>query len=84
MLTLFQQEFQFEIFFIEFKDIILFKTISATTAKVSRFLFVPSQPVHDLLWKSPEGPNIRDLQGTFRGLSEDRHKNWRFIEKMVF
>ena len=28
--------------------------------------------------------NIRDLQGIFKGLLEDQHKNWLFNEKSVF
>ena len=28
----------------------------------------------DVPWRSPKGPNIRDLQGTFRGLLGDQQK----------
>ena len=28
----------------------------------------------EIPWRSPEGPNIRDLQETFRGLLEDQKK----------
>ena len=38
-----------------------------------------TQPARDVPGTSPEGPlkdpNVRDLQGTFRGLSGDQHKN---------
>ena len=38
-----------------------------------------SQPARDVPGdvprRSPKGPNIRDLQETFRGLSGDQHKN---------
>ena len=30
----------------------------------------------DVPWRSPKGPNVRDLQGTFRGLLGDQQKNW--------
>ena len=38
----------------------------------------------DVPWRSPKGPNIGDLWGTFRGLLEDQQKNWWFDEKSVF
>ena len=38
----------------------------------------------DVPWRSPKGPNVRDLQGTFRGLLRDKQKNWWFDEKSVF
>ena len=27
-------------------------------------------------WMSPKGPNVRDLQGTFKGLLGDQQENW--------
>ena len=33
-------------------------------------------------WRSSKGPNIRDLQGTFTGLSVAQNENWWFNEKM--
>ena len=30
----------------------------------------------DAPWRSPKGPNVRDIQGIFRGLLEDQHKTW--------
>ena len=30
----------------------------------------------DILLRSPKGPNVRDIQGTFRGLLGDQQKNW--------
>ena len=38
----------------------------------------------DVPWKFPKGCNVRDLQGTFRGLLVDQQKNWWFNEKGVF
>ena len=38
----------------------------------------------DVPWRSPKGPNVRDLKGTFRRLLEDQQKNWWFDEKIVF
>ena len=38
----------------------------------------------DVPWGSPKGPNLRELQKTFRGLSGDQYKNWRIYEKIVF
>ena len=35
-------------------------------------------------WRSPKGPNVRDLQGTFRGLLADQQKNWWFNDKSIF
>ena len=35
-------------------------------------------------WRFPKGPNIRDLQGNFRGRLGDQHKNLWFNEKSVF
>ena len=29
----------------------------------------------DVPWRSPKGPNVRDLQGTLRGLLGDQEKN---------
>ena len=37
---------------------------------------VSTQPARDVSGTSPEGPNVRDLQGTFRGLLGDQQKNW--------
>ena len=33
-----------------------------------------TQPTRDVLGTSPEGPNVRDLQGTFRGLLGNQQK----------
>ena len=30
----------------------------------------------DVPWRPPKGANVRDLQGTFRGLLGDQQKNW--------
>ena len=38
----------------------------------------------DVPWRSPKGPNVRDLQGTFRGLLGNQQKKWWFNEKSVF
>ena len=38
----------------------------------------------DIHWRLPKGPNIQDLQGTFKGLLGDQHKYWWFKEKSVF
>ena len=38
----------------------------------------------DVRWRSPEGPNVWDLQGIFMGLSGDKYKNWWSFEKIVF
>ena len=38
----------------------------------------------DILWRSPKDPNVWGLQGTFRGLSGDQYKNWKFYEKISF
>ena len=38
----------------------------------------------DVPWRSPKGPNVRDLPWTFRGLSEDQYKNWWFMRKLFF
>ena len=43
-----------------------------------------THPARDVPGTSPEGPNIQDLQGTFRGLLKDQQKNWWFDEKSVF
>ena len=40
---------------------------------------VITQPAQHNLGKSPEGSIVRDLQGTFRVLSEDRYKNVWFV-----
>ena len=46
---------------------------------------VISQPARDVPGTSPEGPNVRDLQGTFRGLLGDQQKKKRsFNEKSAF
>ena len=38
----------------------------------------------EIPWRSPEGPNIRDLQETFRGLLEDQKKKIDNLMKKVF
>ena len=38
----------------------------------------------DIPWRSPKGPNIRDLQGTFMGLLGEQQQNWWFNENSVF
>ena len=38
----------------------------------------------DVPWRSPKGPNVQYLQGTFRQLSGDQYKDWWFYEKNVF
>ena len=38
----------------------------------------------DIPWRSAKGPNVQDLQGTFRGPLGDQHRNWWFNEKSVF
>ena len=38
----------------------------------------------DVPWRFPKGPNVQDLQGTFRGLLGDQQNNWWFDEKSVF
>ena len=38
----------------------------------------------DVPWRSSKGPKVRDLQGTFRGLSGNLYKNWRFYEIIFF
>ena len=48
-----------------------------------------SQPARDVPGTSPEGStpkgrNVRDLQGTFRGLLGDQQKKWQFYEKSAF
>ena len=35
-----------------------------------------AQPAREVPGTSPKAPNIRDLQGTFRGLLGDQWKNW--------
>ena len=42
------------------------------------------QRSRDVPWRSPKGPNVRDIHETFRGLLRDQHKNWWFNEKSVF
>ena len=36
----------------------------------------------ELPWRFPEGPNIQDLQGIFRGLLGDQHKIWQKVFEM--
>ena len=36
----------------------------------------------DVLWRSPKGPNVLDLQGTFKGLLGDQENN--LIKKVFF
>ena len=43
---------------------------------------ISSQLASNVPWRSSKGPNIRDLQGTFRGLLVNQHENWWFNEKM--
>ena len=38
----------------------------------------------DTPWRSSKCPNIRDLQGTFRGLLGGQQENWWFDFKKVF
>ena len=38
----------------------------------------------DVSWMSPKGPNVRDLQETFRGFLGDQQKIWWFDWKSVF
>ena len=38
----------------------------------------------DVPWRFPKGPNVRDLQGTFRGLLGNQQKNGWFDEKKCF
>ena len=38
----------------------------------------------DIPRRSPKGPSVWDLQGTFRRLLADQQKNWWFNEKSVF
>ena len=38
----------------------------------------------DVPWRSPKGRNLRDFQGTFRGLLEDRHKKMIISWKKCF
>ena len=45
---------------------------------------VYSQPVRDVPGTSPEGPNVRDLQGTFRGLLGDQQKKDNLMKKVLF
>ena len=46
---------------------------------------VISQPARDVPGTSPEGPNVRDLQGTFRGLLGDQQKkNDNLMKKVLF
>ena len=34
--------------------------------------------------RSPKGPNVRDLQGTFRGLLGDQQKKDNLMKKVLF
>ena len=38
----------------------------------------------DVPWRYPKGPNVRDLQGTFRGHLEDRQKIDDLMKKVFF
>ena len=38
----------------------------------------------DVPWRSPKGPNVRDLQRTFKGLLGNQQKNWWFDKKKYF
>ena len=43
-----------------------------------------SQLEIDVPGASPEGPNVRELQGTFTGLLKDQQLNWWFDGKKFF
>ena len=54
---------------------------------IEKIIIGNTQPEHDsrdVPWRSPKGPNVRDLRETFRGLSGDQYKNWWFYKKTVF
>ena len=38
----------------------------------------------DVPWRSPKGSDVRDLQGTFKGLIGDQQKIWWFHKKGCF
>ena len=38
----------------------------------------------DVFWRSSKGSKVRDLQGTFRGLSGDQYKIDDFMKKLFF
>ena len=52
--------------------------------KKKKIIIGNTQPAHDVPRTSPKGPNVRDLQGTFRELARYQYKNWWFYEKSVF
>ena len=59
------------------------KAIEARPVKSPRNNPAVTRRPMDVPWRSPKDPNVRDLQGTFRGLLGDQ-KNWLFNEKGVF
>ena len=54
--------------------------------KIEKIIIGNTQPVleNDLPQTSPEGSNVRDLQGIFTGHSGGQCKIWRFYEKTVY
>ena len=49
---------------------------------IEKIIIEITQPAHDAPWRSPESPNVRNLQGSFRGLLRDQYKNWYFMKKI--
>ena len=43
---------------------------------IEKIIIGNTQPAPDVPGTSPEGPNVQDLQVTFRGLSGDQYRNW--------
>ena len=58
--------------------------VSLKTLKFGVNYQVATRRPGDVLSRLPKGPDVRDLQGIFRGFLRDQHKNWRFNEKSVF
>ena len=52
--------------------------------KLKIFLPTDTRRLGNFPWRSPKGPKVWDLQGTFRELLRDQQKNWSFNEKSVF
>ena len=50
--------------------------MSNYATKKNKIVPAGTQCTTDVHWRSPKGPNVRDLQGTFSGLLGDQQKNW--------
>ena len=54
------------------------KTFDGSNYNIKRPL--PTHAAHSIPGTSPEGPNLQNLQETFRRLSGNQYKNWWFNE----